>query len=78
MSRTARTARAGCAATAALLFTAGCAWAPPKPWEKDLLARPSMTLEADPLERRFAQHVYASKENSSGGEGVGGGGCGCN
>lgn len=57
---------------------AGCAWAPPKPWEKDLLARPAMTLEADSLERRFTQHIYTSKENSSGGEGVGGGGCGCN
>jgi hypothetical protein len=57
---------------------AGCAYAPPKPWEKDLLARPAMALDADPLDRRFTQHVYASKENSSGGEGVGGGGCGCN
>jgi hypothetical protein len=60
------------------VLQAGCAYAPPKPWEKDLLARPAMTLDADPLDRRFTQHVYASKENSSGGEGVGGGGCGCN
>ena len=61
-----------------LVLSSGCAWAPPKPWEKDLLARPAMALDADPLDRRFVQHIYTSKENSSGGEGVGGGGCGCN
>lgn len=59
-------------------LTSGCALTPPKPWEKDLLARPAMALDADPLDRRFTQHIYTSKENSSGGSGVGGGGCGCN
>lgn len=59
-------------------LASGCAWAPPKPWERDLLAKPAMALEADSLDRRFTQHIYSSKENSSGGEGVGGGGCGCN
>jgi hypothetical protein len=47
-------------------------------WEKGDLAREAMTLEGDRLERRAAQHVYESKEGSSGGYGVGGGGCGCN
>lgn len=47
-------------------------------WEKGHLAKPGMTFEADPLEQRFTQHIYTSKENSSGGYGVGGGGCGCN
>ena len=47
-------------------------------WEKGNLAQPHMTFEADPLDQRFVQHIYASKENSSGGYGVGGGGCGCN
>ena len=59
-------------------LTSGCALTPPKPWEKDLLARPAMALDADSLDRRFTQHIYTSKENSSGGSGVGGGGCGCN
>lgn len=59
-------------------LTSGCALTPPKPWEKDLLARPTMALDADSLDRRFTQHIYTSKENSSGGSGVGGGGCGCN
>jgi Domain of unknown function (DUF4266) len=47
-------------------------------WEKGNLAKPIMTFEGDPLEQRLVQHTYASKENSSGGYGVGGGGCGCN
>jgi Domain of unknown function (DUF4266) len=60
------------------LFLAGCSIHPPRAWEKDLLARPAMAMDADPLERRHLQHIYTSKENSSGGDGVGGGGCGCN
>lgn len=56
----------------------GCALTPPQPWEKGHLAKPAMTMAADPLDQRFVQHIYASKENASGGYGVGGGGCGCN
>jgi hypothetical protein len=59
--------------------TAGCAGLQPvQPWEKGYLAKPEMTFEADPLQARFEQHIYFSKENASGGYGVGGGGCGCN
>ena len=47
-------------------------------WEKGNLAKPGMAFDGDPLDQRFAQHIYTSKENSSGGNGVGGGGCGCN
>lgn len=58
----------------------GCAWAPPKPWEKGELARPAMQFDppAERLEARFQEQVYSSKEAASGGFGVGGGGCGCN
>ena len=56
----------------------GCAIAPPQAWEKGNLAKPAMMMGGDTLEQRFAQHIYASKENASGGYGVGGGGCGCN
>ena len=63
--------------TLALASTA-CSVAPPRAWEKDLLARPGMAMDGDALDRRFQQHIYSSKENSSGGDGVGGGGCGCN
>ena len=47
-------------------------------WEKGNLSQPSMTFDDDALDLRFVQHVYTSKENSSGGNGIGGGGCGCN
>ena len=57
---------------------AGCALQPPQAWEKRALAKPEMTMAGDPLADRFDQHIYNSKENASGGYGVGGGGCGCN
>lgn len=60
------------------LAATGCAMQPPQPWEKGALARPEMTMGGDVLGDRFAQHIYTSKENASGGNGVGGGGCGCN
>lgn len=68
-------------AMAALLAVAtlgACALTPPQPWEKGNLSKPEMTMSADPLDQRFVQHIYGSKENASGGYGVGGGGCGCN
>ena len=61
-----------------LAVLTGCSITPPQAWEKDVLARPAMAMDADALELRFSLHIYASKENSSGGSGVGGGGCGCN
>ena len=45
---------------------------------KGILAKPEMTFEGDPLDQKFVEHVYSSKEGASGGAGVGGGGCGCN
>lgn len=47
-------------------------------WQKGNLAKRSMSFDMDPLDDRFTQHTYQSKENMSGGYGVGGGGCGCN
>lgn len=49
-----------------------------QPWERDLLAKDSMQLVPDYLDNFFDEHIYFSKEASSGGQGVGGGGCGCN
>ncbi len=64
---------------AACASLAGCsAWQPPQAWEKGTLARPDMSMGGDTLSQRFDQHIYSSKENASGGYGVGGGGCGCN
>jgi hypothetical protein len=64
------------ALAAALL--AGCAIQPVQPWEKGDLAKPAMSFSVDTLDDRFTQHIYNSKENASGGYGIGGGGCGCN
>jgi hypothetical protein len=49
-----------------------------QPWERDLLAKDSMQLVPDYFDNFFDEHIYFSKESSSGGQGVGGGGCGCN
>ncbi|UCH53197.1 MAG: DUF4266 domain-containing protein [Pseudomonadota bacterium] len=56
----------------------GCAFDRVQPWERDVLARKSMQLDAYPLDSFLDDHVYFSKEGAHGGRGVGGGGCGCN
>lgn len=56
----------------------GCTSEPLKPWDRDLLAKPEMQLVPDPLQNGLDEHIYFSKEGSFGGQGVGGGGCGCN
>jgi len=65
----AATALAACAAAAA-----GCASI--EPWERDLHARADM--KADAHDAAIDDHIYFSKEASSGGRGFAGGGCGCN
>jgi len=57
---------------------AGCGSLGVQPWERDLLAKPAMQLVADPIDAGLDDHIYFSKEASSGGRGFGGGGCGCN
>jgi hypothetical protein len=47
-----------------------------KPWERDLHARADM--QPSELDLAIDEHIYFSKEASSGGRGFGGGGCGCN
>ncbi len=49
-----------------------------QPWERDLLAKDSMQPVPNYFDNFFDEHIYFSKEASSGGQGVGGGGCGCN
>ena len=67
------------AALAALaLFCASCSSIGPKPWEKDLMARAEMQVDPYPLQSAAEDHIYFSKEASSGGRGFAGGGCGCN
>jgi hypothetical protein len=57
---------------------AGCSSLGVKPWQREILARPEMALDAYPIDTAFDEHVYFSKEAASGGRGFGGGGCGCN
>jgi hypothetical protein len=56
----------------------GCSQMGVKPWERDILAREDMALQSDPMDAAFDDHIYFSKEASSGGQSFGGGGCGCN
>lgn len=61
-----------------VLIASGCSSLGVKPWERDLLAREDMLMDADALDLAFDEHIYFSKEASSGGQGFAGGGCGCN
>lgn len=56
----------------------GCANLGVEPWERDLLAKDEMSLNSNPIDAALDDHIYFSKEASSGGKGFGGGGCGCN
>ena len=56
----------------------GCAYEPVKPWHRDVLSEDRAQLVPDSLENESDEHIYFSKEAAKGGQGVGGGGCGCN
>ena len=56
----------------------GCSFLGVKPWQRDVLARDEMRLDANPLDAAIDDHLYFSKEASSGGRSYAGGGCGCN
>jgi hypothetical protein len=56
----------------------GCASIGVKPWQREELAREDMQLNSDPLDAAIDDHLYFSKEASSGGRSFAGGGCGCN
>jgi len=49
-----------------------------QPWERGNLADYTMRADRDQLNISMTEHIYFSREASSGGRGVGGGGCGCN
>ena len=70
--------RAVAAVLGTALMCSGCGTLGVKPWERDILARPEMALDSNPVDNAFDEHLYFSKESASGGRGFGGGGCGCN
>jgi hypothetical protein len=47
-------------------------------WDKGDLAKAEMRFDKDKLSAKNADHINTSREGSSGGAAVGGGGCGCN
>ena len=61
-----------------LLLVSGCSSMGVEPWERDTLAREDMAIDNAPMDSAFDDHIYFSKEASSGGSGFSGGGCGCN
>jgi len=64
--------------TTLVIVIGGCSSMGVEPWERDVLAKDEMQLVTDPIEANTDDHIYFSKEASSGGRGFGGGGCGCN
>lgn len=61
-----------------LCALSGCSSMGAKPWQRAALSRPDMQVDADAVQAGLDDHIYFSKEASSGGRGFGGGGCGCN
>lgn len=60
------------------LLASGCSSLGVEPWQRDLLAKEEMALTSAPVDAALDDHIYFSKEASSGGRSFGGGGCGCN
>ena len=60
------------------VLLSGCASLGVEPWERDILAKKEMALPTSPVDAALDDHIYFSKEASSGGRSFGGGGCGCN
>lgn len=63
---------------AAACSLAGCHSLGVKPWQRDVLSRQDMRPDGSGLDEAIDDHLYFSKEASSGGRSFGGGGCGCN
>lgn len=63
-----------------VLAGAGCAHRPPPvmPWQREDLSKRALRFDMDPVEMRFRQHMWGSREGSDLGFGQPGGGCGCN
>jgi hypothetical protein len=61
---------------AALL--SGCSSLGVRPWQREILAREEMRMDSNPIDAAIDDHMYFSKEASSGGRSFAGGGCGCN
>lgn len=61
-----------------LMMTTGCTSLGVQPWERDFLAKQEMALDHEAITFGLDDHIYFSKEATSGGRSFSGGGCGCN
>jgi hypothetical protein len=68
----------GTAAVLLLLLASAAGCATVRPWDRDLLAEKKMSFTPNPPVQAIDEHIYFSKEGSTGSQEVGGGGCGCN
>lgn len=59
-----------------LLLISGCTTV--SPWERGYHAKDIMASPSDTMRLTLDNHIYFSKEGSSGGAQAAGGGCGCN
>jgi hypothetical protein len=48
-----------------------------EPWQRGNLAKPEMALDFDPIQNRYRDHVFRSREAAVAGNPAVGGGCGC-
>jgi uncharacterized protein YjaZ len=76
----AQRALAAAAAAVALSLLLGCSPIEPwvKPYERERLADPIMRVQREAMAAKHSEHVREVREGSRGGNGVQGGGCGCN
>jgi hypothetical protein len=78
-----RVGRAGLSALAlplAALLLSACTSVQPwvKPYEREHLADPIMSFNANPIQSSYVTHVFEVREGARGATGSVGGGCGCN
>jgi hypothetical protein len=72
--------RRGVALAAVALVLTGCGNIEPwvKPYERQALADPIMSFDANPISTAYIDHVFDAREGARGARGNAGGGCGCN
>jgi hypothetical protein len=66
-------------ASGCLMALQACAPLQPwvKPYEREHLADPIMSMDPDPVSSSYMDHVFEVREGARGATGAGGGGCGC-